>query len=756
MKQAGYWIAVLTVFSFGASTWAAWQPAKGPLATRWAKDVSPENAHPEYPRPQMVRQEWLNLNGLWDYAIRPKEEARPEKFDGEILAPFPIESALSGVMKRVGENNRLWYRRGFELPTSWSGRRVLLHFEAVDWETTVLVNGRELGKHRGGYARFSFDITDALKPSGTQELVVSVWDPTDKSHQARGKQVTEPHSIWYTSTTGIWQTVWVEPLSPQVYIKGLKIVPDVDAGEVRVAVYFSQAMPEVRAIVEVHDGGRAIARAEAASNTEIRLLVPEAKLWSPDSPYLYDLTVTMMKGGEAMDEVTSYFGMRKASLGKDENGVTRIFFNNKPLFMFGPLDQGFWPDGIYTAPTDEALRYDIEATKQLGFNMCRKHVKVEPDRWYYWADRLGLLVWQDMPSGDRFARSGQGEITRSKESAEQFEQELTALVETHFNHPCIVMWVPFNEGWGQYDTARIVEKIKALDPTRLVDCASGWNDMGVGDVHDIHSYPGPAAVPPEPNRAAVLGEFGGLGLPLRGHTWQDEKNWGYRSFEDRESLTNAYFALLQNLRPLIQSPGLSAAVYTQTTDVEIEVNGLMTYDRALIKMDAEHITAANRKMYLPPPLVRTTVPTSQDEGILWRYVTDTPADDWYKPTFDDSRWKTGQGGFGRKETPGSVVRTEWHTSDIYLRRIFTLPENVWLADPYLLIHHDEDAEVYINGALAAKAGGYTVSYGLLPMSKESREALRPGDNTLAAHCKQTSGGQCIDVGIVDVVERQPD
>jgi beta-galactosidase/beta-glucuronidase len=499
-------------------------------------------------------------------------------------------------MKRVGENNRLWYRRSFELPAPWSGRRILLHFEAVDWETTVWVNGKELGIHRGGYDRFSFDITDALKASGKQEVVVAVWDSNEKSYQARGKQVTEPHSIWYTPTTGIWQTVWLEPVNREVYVKGLRIIPDVDAGEVRVAVSFSQAMADVRAVVEVHDEGRAIARARGASDTELRLAIPDAKLWSPDSPYLYDLRVAIRRRREALDEVTSCFGMRKVSLGKDENGITRIFLNNKPLFMFGPLDQGFWPDGVYTAPTDEALRYDIEVTKQLGFNMCRKHVKVEPERWYYWADKLGLLVWQDMPSGDRFASRGQGEITRSKESAEQFEKELTALVETHFNHPCIVMWVPFNEGWGQYETARIVEKIKALDPTRLVDCASGWNDVPVGDVHDIHSYPGPAAVSPEPNRAAVLGEFGGLGLPLRGHTWQDEKNWGYRSFEDSESLTKAYLALLEKLRPLIQSPGLSAAVYTQTTDVEIEVNGLMTYDRAVIKMNPERITAENRKV----------------------------------------------------------------------------------------------------------------------------------------------------------------
>jgi hypothetical protein len=583
---------------------AEWQPAKAPLMTRWARDVSPANVHPEYPRPQLVRKDWLNLNGLWSYAITAKDAPQPTQWDGQILVPFPIESALSGVMKRVYETNRLWYRRTFALPKKWSGRRVLLHFGAVDWEAAVWVNGQRLGAHRGGYDAFSFDITDALKPGGEQELVVAVWDPTDAGTQPRGKQIRNPHSIWYTPSSGIWQTVWLEPVN-DARIERLRIVPDVDAGEVTVEIH-AAGLSATEADVTVTDGGRRVARGVAAVTLTVkqpavtgraRIRLPAPKLWSPDSPHLYGLEITLRDGRKTVDRVESYFAMRKVALGKDENGFTRIFLNNKPLFQFGLLDQGFWPDGLYTAPTDEALRYDIEMTKKLGFNLARKHVKIEPERWYYWADKLGLLVWQDMPSGDRYIGPKDPDIQRSPESAAQFEAELHALVEGRFNHPCIVAWVPYNEGWGQWDTCRIVGRIKQWDPTRLVINASGWADRGCGDIHDIHKYPGPDAPPPEPQRAGVLGEFGGLGLPLKGHTWQDEKNWGYRSFTNAADLTRAYLELLEKLQPLIRSHGLSAAVYTQTTDVEIEVNGLMTYDRAVVKMDAETLAAAARKLH---------------------------------------------------------------------------------------------------------------------------------------------------------------
>jgi hypothetical protein len=573
-----------------------WSPVYGKIMTRWAIEVLPGSVHQEYPRPQMERPDWLNLNGLWEYAIRPAEGQEPEVYDGHILVPFPVESTLSGVQKPVGKENRLWYRRTFRIPKSWKKKRILLNFEAVDWETRVWVNGHEAGSHRGGYDPFVFDITDHLKRRGNQEIVLSVWDPVDEGPQPRGKQVTNPRGIWYTSVTGIWATVWLEPV-PEAYISGLEIIPDADGGTARIKVLGSGSAlgRPVELTVTENEGPKF--NAEGTVGEEISLPLTEPRLWSPDSPFLYDLKVTLKaKRTKNDDEVTGYFGIRKISLQTDVDGNRRLFLNNEPLFHFGPLDQGWWPDGLYAAPTDAALRYDIEILKELGFNMMRKHVKVEPRRFYYWCDRLGLMVWQDMPSGDAYIRRGDPDIQRSEESARQFETEFSAVIKALFNHPSIVMWVCFNEGWGQFDTPRIVDWVKAGDPTRLVDGASGWSDRGVGDVIDIHSYPGPKAPPNELYRAAVLGEFGGLGLPVRGHTWQDEKNWGYRSFASPEELSEAYLELLDKLKPMVEG-GLSAAIYTQTTDVEIEVNGLMTYDRAVVKMDKETVFRANREVY---------------------------------------------------------------------------------------------------------------------------------------------------------------
>lgn len=602
------WIAALS-WLVTAPLARAWQPAPGPLMTRWAREVSPKNAHSEYPRPQMVRPQWQNLNGLWDYAITEKDASRPSAWDGQILVPFPIESALSGVMKPLTEQQRLWYRRTFTVSRKWVGRRVLLHFGAVDWEATVWVNGREIGTHRGGYDAFSFDITDALNPRGAQEILVAVWDPTDAGYQPRGKQVRKPGGIWYTPTSGIWQTVWLEPVAAS-HIQSLRITPQVDTSSVIVQTLArSGAGRDLESEVEVLDGTKVVQRAKISTSAtagevvapKVELKVPNAKLWSPDFPHLYGLRITLFEDEKKVDAVESYFGLRKIAVAKDAKGINRLFLNNRPLFQFGPLDQGFWPDGLYTAPTDEALRYDIEMTRKLGFNLARKHVKIEPARWYYWADKLGLLVWQDMPSGDRYISSRDPDITRSPESAANFERELRAMVDGLYNHPSIVMWVPYNEGWGQWDTCRIVDLIKQWDPTRLVNNASGWTDRGCGDVHDIHAYPGPAVPPLEEKRAVVLGEFGGLGLPVKGHTWQDERNWGYRSFRSSEELTDAYVGLIRRLRPMTGEQGLCAAVYTQTTDCEIEVNGLMTYDRALVKMDQATISAANKTTYTPPP-----------------------------------------------------------------------------------------------------------------------------------------------------------
>jgi hypothetical protein len=568
--------------------------------TRWAAEVGPENALPEYPRPQMVREEWLNLNGLWDYAIVAKDSPRPSAWAGKILVPFAAESALSGVGKPVGPARALWYHRTVDLPKAWRKGRVLLHFGAVDWESTVWINGREAGTHRGGYDPFTYDITDALRRRARQEIVLRVLDPTDADNSpiARGKQVLKPRSIFYTAVTGIWQTAWLEP-APATRIVRLGLIPDIDRETLTVTPVVAGPGEGLRLAVKVGLNGADAASAEGPADAPLVVAVPSPRLWSPDDPVLYDVKASLMKDGQAVDEVISYAGMRKISVGKDGRGFNRLLLNNEPLFELGPLDQGWWPDGLYTAPTDAALRYDIETIKSLGMNMLRKHVKVEPDRLYYWCDKLGLLVWQDMPSALFKREAHTPEVLAARDA--QFESEWKAIMDALAAHPSIVMWVPFNEGWGQYDTERLVAATKAHDASRLVNNASGWTDKGVGDVVDIHSYPGPAMPPVEERRAAVLGEFGGLGLPITGHLWQAEGNWGYRNFDDIAAYEARYADLIKNLYPLVDK-GLAAAVYTQTSDCEIEVNGLLTYDREVLKLDPARFAALNRG-FLPPRFV---------------------------------------------------------------------------------------------------------------------------------------------------------
>lgn len=728
--------AVGSAIALGAGEW---KPASAPLFTRWAKDVSPDRVWPEYPRPQMVREKWVNLNGLWEYAITPREADRPEKWDGQILVPFCIESALSGVGKSVQPTERLWYRRKFELPELSAGGRLLLHFGAVDWQAMVWVNGELVGEHTGGYDPFTFDITEAVRV-GDNEILVAVWDPTDTGGQPRGKQVLKPHGIWYTAVTGIWQTVWLEPV-PAQYISRLKLVPDVDRGCVVVTV---DAPAGLDVALQARFAGQVVGEARGMAGQAIELSIPQPKLWWPEEPNLYDLEVKLLANGEVVDKVSSYFGMRKVSVGKDEKGINRLMLNGKFVFQLGPLDQGWWPDGLYTPASDEAMKYDIVMTKKFGMNMARKHVKYEPDRWYYWCDKLGLLVWQDMPSGN---------CNRDEQSRTNFRKELKAMIDARFNHPSIVMWIPFNEGWGQHDTCEIVNWIKQYDPSRLVNEASGWHDNGCGDISDMHKYPGPGMRPIEEKRACVLGEFGGLGMPVSGHLWKEQGSWGYVTYENFEALTDAYCALLTQLRWLIPQ-GLCAAVYTQTSDVEIEVNGLMTYDREVVKIQPERAAAAAQRLQLPPPVVKVLVPTSEQHPQTWRYTTTAPAQGWMDPDFDDSNWQEGPGGFGTEGTPGAIVRTVWNTADIWLRRSFELDRVPTEGELALAIHHDEDAEVYLNGQLVARTRGYLTGYTIMPLLSNAQKALKPGRNVVAVHCRQTRGGQYIDVGLTLLIEER--
>ena len=596
-------LVIIILFVSSPAFTESWQPVEGRIMTQWAEQVSPENALPEYPRPAMVREHWLNLNGLWDYAIVHKDAVKVDYWNDKILVPYPVESALSGVDKTVGTDKALWYRRQFSVPADWQNQRILLHFGAVDWQSTVWVNGKKVGTHKGGYDPFTPDITNALKADATQEILVHVWDPTNENNSTipRGKQVVNPEGIWYTPVTGIWQTVWLEPV-PQSYIQSIKVTPDLDRGQVQVQGIVKGVDPQTPQAakyflsVMVSDGKTKVAAASGHLFDPLKLTIDNVKEWSPENPFLYDLTVTLNQEGRQVDAVESYFGMRKIEVKKDEKGVNRLFLNNRVVFQFGPLDQGWWPDGLYTAPTDEALRYDIEMTKAWGFNMLRKHVKAEPQRLYYWCDKLGMLVWQDMPSSgfNRDAYSAE----ELKQIDSQWEAEWKAIIDALYHHPSIVMWVPFNEGWGQYDTERITAWTKAYDSSRLVNNASGWTDKGVGDVHDVHRYPSPGMPELEKNRAAVLGEFGGLGMPVEEHLWETGGNWGYQTYQDMTDLEQRYVTLIQDLYGLVEK-GLAAAVYTQTTDVEVEVNGLMTYDRKVIKLDPKRFGPVN-KGYLPP------------------------------------------------------------------------------------------------------------------------------------------------------------
>jgi hypothetical protein len=562
-----------------------WRRLDPPLATPWTGEAGPDNALPEYPRPQLTRPRWLNLNGVWEYAGWPSspEEPRPSGYAERILVPFPPESALSGISRR---DEVLWYRRLVEIPADWRGSRVLLHFGAVDQTAKVWVNNQLVATHEGGYTAFSADITDVLRASGPQELTVRAEDRTDIEPFPVGKQRNAPGGICYTASSGIWQTVWLEPV-PETRVERLDLTLDVTGVTV-----FPQVTGGVNVVVDVSATDGKVARGSGPAGTSVRVDIPEPRLWTPDDPHLYTLRVRLLdRHGAVLDEVGSYAGLRTIGLLPDSEGRPRIALNGRPTFLHGPLDQGYWPDGISTAPTDDALRFDLQKTKELGFNFVRKHVKVEPARWYFWADTLGLLVWQDMPSltvsFDGPPGIAPDPVPRARE---RFEAELIEMITQLRVVPSIVGWVPFNEGWGEFDTARVAELVKALDPTRLVIANSGVNccfsrpDTGAGDVYDDHTYVGPGAPTVTDGRAIVDGEYGGLGLVLDDHRWPGPPN-AYEMTPTRERLTERYAEVSAALERAVVERGLSGAIYTQTTDVENEVNGLLTYDRRVVKVD---------------------------------------------------------------------------------------------------------------------------------------------------------------------------
>jgi len=728
--------SLFTNSAFGQS----WSMKTANLMTPFASTIDTSNVLGEYPRPQMVREAWMNLNGIWQFqpGTSVSESIPVGNLSSKILVPFPVESAISGIMTHY---DKLWYRRTFTVPTEWAGQRLLLHFGAIDYESQVYINGVSLGIHKGGYDSFTYDITSKITVSGPQVLTVRVFDPTSKGGQPRGKQALNPSGIMYTCTSGIWQSVWLEPV-PQTSISEIKLVPDIDQSVLNLKVSTEGDATNQTVSVLVKDGDNIVTTFNGLANTNLVIPVPNPKLWSPNSPFLYNISINLKSGSQSIDSLTSYFGMRKVSVG-NVDGFQKMMLNNKFVFQMGPLDQGFWPDGLYTAPTDSAIRFDLYKLKEFGFNMVRKHIKVEPARWYYWADKLGLMVWQDMPSANSYS-----EQTVGVDEAE-FNSELLRLVKTHWNTPSIVMWVIFNESQGQQNTESLVSQVRTLDSTRLINQASGGSYYGVGDVMDIHSYPAPGC-PTSSIQTLACGEYGGIGYSIADHLWNPNSSVGYIWVNSADALAELYNTYANSLVQYKTSNGLSAAVYTELTDVEVELNGLMTYDRKVIKTDAQKINLSNTKVINTNFYLTEVLPNATTEPQSWKYTFDQPSQNWYDKTFDDSEWLTGQSGFGTIDTPGSIINTIWDSNDIWIRKEFYIgdlsPE--YMDSLVLLIHHDEDCEVYLNNISAATLTGYTTNYTIEPISSSAKNALVPNSlNTIAIHCNQTIGGQYIDAGI---------
>ncbi len=724
--------------------------------TPWSELVNPDYVLPEYPRPQMVRQDWMNLNGLWDFSRAAGFGYKSaQAFDKKILVPFCMESAISGIQDRNFMDNRgkvFVYRRTFAVPESMSGQNILLHFGAVDWKCEVYVNGKSVGAHTGGFDPFCFDITQALKPGGqAQEIQVLVQDFQEFGGYPHGKQKINEKIIWYTPVTGIWQTVWIEPV-PEVHIGKVELVPDIDKRVINVNVDVKGAATVAKAVVKIYNSGKQISRTEVVAGRNAPVEVQDMRLWSPDSPFLYDMTVELVENGKTTDKVDTYFGMRKIAV-EQVDGLPRIMLNNKECFQFGVLDQGFWPDGIYTAPTDDALRYDLQKIKEYGMNVSRKHIKVEPARWYYHCDRMGMLVWQDMPCNG-FGKDGK--LLESEVGIrDNFHDELGRMIESLKHFPSIVMWVVYNEGWGQPDaptSQKGVDVARSHDDTRLISIASGWHDSEYGDIKDTHWYPAPNMLPnPANKRASVCGEYGGITLRTPGHRWIGGSNMQYTAVDDAGQLTRRFTDFVNNLS-IMKAYGLSGAIYTQITDVEDEENGLLTYDRKINKAGADNIKAIASKAHeLMTAKPRAILPAARfaDKEVLWKYKTAAGPikdKDWMAPSFNDSKWTTGAAGFGKD---AGNPKTPWTTSNIYLRKAVDFaglsPEAI--NGLKLFIFHDEDAEVYINGVKAASFKGFVNGYSLTDISPEALATIKPGKpNTVAVSCRQTTGAQYIDLG----------
>lgn len=738
---------------------AQWKPVEGRIMTKWAKEVTPENAWDEYPRPLLEREKWTSLNGLWDYQITEKASEKPASWGGKILVPFAPESALSGVGKLVNPDQALWYHRTFTAKKT-AGKRQILHFEGVDYRATVFVNGKEVGGHLGSSTPFCFDVTEFLK-DGDNELVVRAYDSNDE-YQPTGKQRLEASGIFYTRVTGIWQTVWIEEMNERS-IKDLDFTADIEKGVIGIKAKLSGAAVEGEKL-RVKATLKGAVAGSAKGSGDLSLTVENPQLWSPDTPNVYDLQVELLDGtGKVIDSVKSYTALRSVGKVKDKDGNWRFTLNGKSIFHWGPLDQGWWPDGLLTPPSDEAMVYDIAYLKDAGFNMIRKHIKVEPRRYYMHCDRIGMMIWQDQVSAGKSPawtrmEPNPKDIAFPEAAAEQWIIEYKAMVDHLRDQPSIVIWTPYNEAWGQHDTMANGRMAVAYDPTRLINIASGGNFWPVGDVADQHAYPDPA-FPLGDKRfddyVKVVGEFGGHGWAVKDHLWDPTKgNWGYGGLPKTLDEWKGRYEQSINVLRRLRYRGISAGVYTQTTDVEGEINGLLTYDR-LEKVPASWLKPIHDRLLkaADSSTVNVLTPTSESETVEWKFTTEKPADGWESADFDAQSWTSGKGGFGTSMTPGAKIGTEWNKPEIWVRREFEVAAKP-KGDLVLRIFHDEDAVVYLNGTEIANLRDHSTRYLLVELDQKAAEALKVGKNVLAIHVKQTRGGQFIDAGLTDEVENR--
>lgn len=718
-----------------------WKPVPGNIMTPWAAEVTPENAWKEYPRPQMVRKEWKNLNGLWDFALVNGLNSRPlQSYPRKILVPFCVESALSGVKETVTGFHEMKYRRFFTIPDTWKGKRILIHFEAVDYISKLWIDGKFVGEHKGGYDAFQYDVTDFVNRGDSHEINMVVWDPSNTGTQTIGKQTLIGLSKGnYTPTSGIWQSVWMEPVE-EVSIKNLKILPDIVSGTVSVGVVLKGWGYEHQVKIQVFDGGKEVVSEVGTPDKPILLKIEKAKLWSPDSPSLYDLKVSLIQGNKVIDEVGSYFGMRKISMARDKDGYMKIQLNNKDIFQFGPLDQGYWPDGLLTPPSDAALKFDVEYLKKIGCNMDRVHMKVQPDRFYYYCDKLGILVWQDMisPAGSLL----RSEIGGSK----AWEAEWETIIDQFYSHPSIIQWTVFNESWGQFDTERITDWTKKKDPSRLVSSASGWVDRNVGDIRDFHDYtvyPSMGWIPKHYPRAMVLGEGGGHELTVKDHMWTptlsipekiDRAGDLIREvMTSPEVLDERYSLWVDNLSAL-RKYGLNAVVYTQISDVENEVNGWLTYDRKISKIPVERLAALHGRLFSPlAEKGRYLIPLSMNSPQSWRYSTSEPSAGWFKK--DNSvKWNSGKGPFGKIQMNTPEVNSIWDTNSLCLEKEFNL--STLPAKLAVVTYNHGLTDVYINGEFAIQINNLRrwdteIKVSEVALPEKASRLLKKGSNHIA-------------------------